>query len=348
MTLDAAELDVLSASDAALLAELLDECEAAQSLIDVKPFRRDHYSQIEAIDRLEKRGYLRKERVADKELYRVGLMAIVQMQESQAALTIMETAESMWTAFRKHYDASLDQAITLNAIADSLRLSIEHVTFVHTYMCEWWHTPSCFTPADSVYQAVTVREDVLRYPTFAACIQELRELQARQLQLLHHGFVGFGQPEIDPPAQSNSAIALARKPSWMEKLPPHAQSLMREIYTGMDASLLALPAMGIRAVIDVVSDDILGVSHRSFNEKLDALRVGDHLTPKQFEVLQAVVEVGHAAAHRAYAPDREAIQLMVGALEHMLYSAYELEGASLALSAKTPPRPPRAKLTKSS
>lgn len=346
MTLDSMAVDILDASDAALLAKLLEDCAASQSLVDVKPFRRDHYLQITTVDRLEKLGYLIKERIGEKEFYRVGLMAIVQMHESQLALTIIETAESMWTAFRQHYDGSLDQPVTLKAIADSLGLSIEHVTLVHTYMREWWHTPSCFTLEGSPDQSVTVREDVLAHSTFFECVQQLRELQARRLQAPSHGLLGLDFQEAAPITRSASVVEAARKPSWMEKLPVHAQLLMREIYTAMDANLLALPAMGIRAVIDVVSDDILGVSLGSFYEKLDALRDGGHLTKKQFEVLKAVVEVGHAAAHRAHSPDREATQLMIESLEHMLFSAYALDGASTALNANTPPRPMRIKSAK--
>lgn len=346
MTLDSMAVDILNASDAALLTKLLEDCAASQSLADVKPFRRDHYLQIATVDRLEKLGYLIKERNGEREFYRVSFMAIVQMRESQSALTIMETAESMWTAFRQHYERSLDQPVTLKAIADSLGLSIEHVTLVHTYMREWWHTPSCFSLEGSPDQSVTVREDVLAYPTFADCVQQLRELQARRLQAPHHGFVGLGVQETSPTIPAASVVGVARRPSWMEKLPPHAQLLMREIYTAMDAGLLTLPAMGIRAVIDVVSDDILGVSLGGFYEKLEALRLGGHLTPKQFDVLKAVIEVGHAAAHRAHSPDRAATQLMIDSLEHMLFSAYELDGASSALSAKTPSRPKRIKAAK--
>jgi hypothetical protein len=339
MAIDALNLDALSASDASLLSTLLDACEATQSFIDAKLFRRDHYAQIESLNRLETHGYLIRERVADKELYRVSLMAMVQLTENGAAQAIVVTAEQMWKAFREHYESSLEQPITLKAIADSLELSMEHVTRVYAYMREWWQTPNCFTPADAIYQAVTVREDVLRCLIFADCVQQMRELQAKRIQSPSNGFVDLSLLTIESRAQSAPGIESARKPSWMDKLPPHAQSLMREIYAAMDAGLLALPAMGIRAVIDVVSDDILGTPLRYFHEKLDALREGGHLTPKQFDVLKAVVEVGHAAAHRAHVPDREAVQIMVETLEHVLYSAYVLNGASLALSSKTPPRP---------
>lgn len=341
-------LDVLSVSNATLISTLLNSCEASQTFIEAKLFRRDHYSQVEVIDQLEKHRYLIKEQVAEKQLYRVSLTAMVQLAECQAAQNIIAMAELMWRAFREHYVKSLDHSLTLRTIADSIGLSIVLVTRVHTYMREWWHTPSCFTPADSMDPAVTVREEVLRYMKFSDCVQQMRELQAEQIQSPNHGFVGWSQLDIEPKAPPVSGLALTRKPSWLGKLPPHAQALMREIYSAMDAGLLALPAMGIRAVIDVVSDGILGVAYQSFDQKLDALSSQGHLSPDQHGVLQAVVQVGHAAAHRSHVPDRDAVQLMLDTLEHVLYTAYELDGASQILSAKTPPRPPRVKLPKSS
>lgn len=100
---------------------------------------------------------------------------------------------------------------------------------------------------------------------------------------------------------------------------------------------MALTAMGIRAVIDVVADDLLKSAEWGFGEKLISLHEAGHLTADQLQTIKAVVEVGHAAAHRAHVPSDRDVQLMHEALEHVLCSAYGLPSAQQELASRTPP-----------
>ena len=126
---------------------------------------------------------------------------------------------------------------------------------------------------------------------------------------------------------------------------PHAQALMREVYTAIDAQLLALPAMGIRAVIDEVSLDKLGSDAGTFAEKLDGLGKLGHMAPTQSAAMLAVVEAGNAATHRRFIPDAAIVNAMLDALNHMLQSIYVLEASALDLSQKTPKRQKPIKAT---
>ncbi len=341
MMAEAPVVDTLGPKDIELLSALLEATEAAQSWIDMKVFRRDQLAHREAIDRLEKAGYVLKERVGEVECYRVSLVAMAKMPEHPLATRILRTAELMWSAFRDHYIRSLDAPITLRAVAESINVPFEQVNRVHAHMREWWRTPISFTPAETVYQSVIVREEVLDYDTFDACIQELRQMYASRMQSNANGFVALAQLGLDgaPIVQHGPSIPAMKEPSWFGKLPQHAQVLMREIHVAQHLGLMALSAMGIRAVIDVTADDILGEVILRFDLKLRRLLDAEHLTQPQFDVINAVVELGHAAAHRSHVPDASDVQLMQEALDHMLCSAYGLSEAKQMLAAKTPPKP---------
>jgi hypothetical protein len=72
---------------------------------------------------------------------------------------------------------------------------------------------------------------------------------------------------------------------------------------------------------------------------LTALSESGHLTPTQYEALSAVVEVGHAAAHRAHVPSERDVLMMFEVLHHVLCSAYGLQNTPSELKARTPPKP---------
>jgi len=260
----------------------------------------------------------------------------------------LETANSMWQAFRDHFKKSSSAPLTLRAVADRIGKPLDHVTLVHTYMREWWHTPYCHTPADAMYQSVIVNEHVFDQASFDDCIQELRQLRLTGLHAFPYSFQSSSALIDGPETPAAMALPAFVEPTWFDKLPPHAQALMREIHTASRSGLVALTAMGIRAVIDVVADDLLGAASWGFERKLNELSKAGQLTPIQHEALGAVVEVGHAAAHRAHVPSGRDVLMMFEVLHHVLCSAYGLQNAPSELKARTPPKPYIAKSSKAS
>jgi hypothetical protein len=304
MSSEAHQINQLNAS---LLIALFNASPSATPWVEVTAFRHAHVEHRKAIDSLNQMGAIRKERIGEQECYCLSLTVLNQLEELPAAVQILETANSMWQAFRDHFKKSSSAPLTLRAVADRIGKPLDHVTLVHTYMREWWHTPYCHTPADAMYQSVIVNEHVFDQASFDDCIQELRQLRLTGLQ-----------------------------------------ALMREIHTASRSGLVALTAMGIRAVIDVVADDLLGAASWGFERKLNELSKAGQLTPIQHEALGAVVEVGHAAAHRAHVPSGRDVLMMFEVLHHVLCSAYGLQNAPSELKARTPPKPYIAKSSKAS
>lgn len=333
------EAHQLDQQDASLLIALFNASQAATPWVEVTAFRHTHVEHRKAIDRLNRIGAIRKERIGDHECYCVSLTVLTRLGEQPAIAAILETANSMWQAFREHFKKSSNAPLALRVVADLIGKPLDHVTLVHTYMREWWHTPLCHTPADAMYQSVIVNEHVFDHSSFDDCIQELCQFQLTGLHAFPDSFrissALIDGPEI-PTAASLPAFV---EPSWFAKLPAHAQALMREIHTASQSGLVALTAMGIRAVIDVVADDLLGAAGWGFERKLNELIKAGQLTPIQHEALSAVVEVGHAAAHRAHVPSERDVLMMFEVLHHVLCSAYGLQNTPSELKARTPPKP---------
>lgn len=336
MSDEGSRAEPLSPQDTALLTALFNAADASTPWVEAKVFRHRHIDQLKAVDRLVDEGHIRKDRLGDKECYAPSLTALAELREQPLIADVLSTAESMWRCFQDHYRASMELPITLKSVADAIGKPVDHVTLVHAYMREWWHTPYCVMPADALYQSVTVSEKVFDHLSFEGCIEELQRLQLSGLGNRAHGFKW--PPLGGEEAGSSQAPQVPRfdEPSCFDRLPPHAQALLREVHVARHSGLWALTAMGVRAVIDVVADDLLDSAGLGFKPKLDALRKAGHLTDAQFETIRAVVDVGHAAAHRAHAPSERDVTLMLEALWHVMFSAYGLQSAKDELISRTP------------
>jgi hypothetical protein len=343
MTAQVKKLHTLELSDAELLCRLLEACEAQGDFIDAKRYRNEHIENRLTFERLAREGYILLERVEEQECYHVSLTAIVQLDQSEAARRILDVAERLWSAFQEHYRVALEEPVTLKHLSEVLEVDLPLLSLVHTYMRECSHTPFCFTPTDSVYRAVTVREEVRHYVSFAACVDEMRVWQADRIRASRAGMRGWAQLDVSSERQSLSPQHLVSVPDWVAKVPPHAQALMQEIYASVGDQLLALPTMGIRAVIDVVSLDVLGEDAGTFEEKLRRLADIQHITAKQHDALSAVVDAGNAAAHRGFMPTANQVSDMLSALGVLLQSIYVLGDSTQRLREATPPKPKRTK-----
>ena len=329
----------LGADELTLLEALLHKAGEASPWVEAQRFRRDHHVHRKTIDHLIKCGHIRKERMDEKECYCVGLTALVQMQSNPVAQRVLDTAQTLWHVFRKHYMVLLNEPLPLQLVAEVVGQPMERVLLAHAYMREWWHTPHCFTPAGSPAPCLTVQEAVLDNASFSDCIAELAQIYSQQQQDSDNVWAQLPKLGEQPAALPMTPWLVFDEPSWFHKLPPHAQALMQEIHQAKHAGLRALTAMGVRAVIDVVADDLLGEQVWGFAEKLSALRKAEHLSHDQWRAINAVVNVGHAAMHRCYVPDEQDIRLITEALNHMLFSAYGLKASAEELIDRTPPAP---------
>lgn len=95
--------------------------------------------------------------------------------------------------------------------------------------------------------------------------------------------------------------------------------------------------MGIRAIIDVVCCDKVG-DCGGFQQKLDALVAGEFISTYQKDVLEAALEAGSAAVHRAYLPEPNVLEHLLDIVEHLLQGTYVLRDVAREIEQTTPKR----------
>ena len=133
-----------------------------------------------------------------------------------------------------------------------------------------------------------------------------------------------------------------RRPPWLEDIPDEAtEELMREIYGALQGDQRRLALMGARTVIDGLLLRQVGDSG-TFAERLDALEDKGFLSKINRVSLEAALNAGHAAAHRAYKPDTANLNLVMDIVENVLQAENLSEHAD-KLNQTTPSRGNRTK-----
>lgn len=319
-----------------VLVQLLEACEAGDGTVLAARFRADHSGHLNLLDKLVRYQYVQ----SDRERYRVGILALPQL-DVPAAKQVLEQAERLWAGLRKHYMANLHAQATVEALAMASDMTPGAAQYTLRYMLD---IPWCGGYAgggNKPIESITVSETVLKHTSFLSVIQEVLSWNSIGPAYGDTPSQATINPTEPPPASERLAPAL---PEWLTKLPDAAQMLMREVHLAMGAELYALSAMGIRAVVDVISVDLLAGDVGSFNAKVEGLAKAGHLSTSQHNALNAVVDAGHAAAHRGFVPTRDVAQAMLEALEVVLKTAYLLPGATQSLQAMTPKRPPKSRV----
>lgn len=319
-----------------VLDQLLEACEAGDGTVLASRFRADHSDHFDLLDQLVRYQYIQN----DRERYRVGVTALPQL-DAPAAKQVLEQAERLWAGLRNHYQLNLNTQTTVEDLATACDMTPGTAQHALRYMLDVPWYGGCKGGGDEPIESIAASETVLRHTTFLSVIEEVLSWNSIGPPYGDTSSQATISPTEQPPATERSAPSLQE---WLTKLPDTAQVLMREVHVAMHEELYALSAMGIRAVVDVISVDLLTGDAGSFSAKLEGLAKVEHLSPSQHNALNAVVDAGNAAAHRGFVPTRDAAQAMLDALEVVLKTAYVLPGAAQSLQAMTPKRPPKSKV----
>lgn len=119
---------------------------------------------------------------------------------------------------------------------------------------------------------------------------------------------------------------------------------MEEVYAAKAQGLRALPAIGVRAALDLLMTNRLGNDKGTFDQKLTELTKLGFLNEEEREQVLATIDAGSASAHRGHVPTPEDLEAMLTTCEVHLQRAFFLREASERLRTNTPKRPdPKAK-----
>jgi hypothetical protein len=134
-----------------------------------------------------------------------------------------------------------------------------------------------------------------------------------------------------------------RPPNWLPRLEPAEPDLcdiLNEIYLATHDGQVRLLATGVRTALDYVMTQIIG-DVGDFPAKLREMVAHGHLSSKQKDMLDTVIDAASATAHRGFKPDRALLEEMVDTMETVIRDHY-LTGPSLrVMKTLVPPRPPR-------
>lgn len=322
-----------------LLSALLAESPQSEAGVDCWSFRAAHYGQVSVIDWMESVGYIRK----DQERYHVSLTGLVQMRDGRA-IEVLRDAEVLFAALRQHYARVQRQSLTVEKLAASVGLDSLQVKEALSYMVEapWWggRSTSFFSHPEP---SITPGEAVLGYASFADVVAQLRSWQStriRDRQLALASALRATAPNVDDSSKQDGK-RVRQRPDWIGDLPPTVKDLLSEIYSALTLDLRALPAMGVRAVIDSVCVQLVG-DVGPFDEKLRRLVKDGHLLERERPFLAAAIEAGSASAHRGHVPSSDDLGVLLDILERLLHGQYILPMAAQQIQANTPARPPRS------
>lgn len=125
------------------------------------------------------------------------------------------------------------------------------------------------------------------------------------------------------------AVAQTPVPSWaglnLALKDSTLHDLLHSIYTAMNHELGVLAAIGMRTAFDRVSE-LLGVdTNLNFDEKLEQMRKGGHISGVQKGVLEVLVDAGSAAAHRGWKPSETHLATMKEILEALVRDHFVLK-----------------------
>lgn len=332
------ELNELDTQHLRLLTSLLLAMPHSDEGLDPLPFRADHYEDISKIEWLEAVGYIRKE----QDRYHLSLTGLVQLTD-QRACELVWIFESLFIELKKHYRRVQRHPVGVDDLASAAGISCTDCREALYYMVEGqWCSGRSISFFSDPNPVVCPAESILAYETFGDVIVQLRIWQAsrirdrqKQLALALRTFPSASGNE--PPAQIES---VRRKPDWFDKLPTSQKPLLEEIYVGLSQGLRALPCMGVRAVIDVLCVELLG-SDDTFKEKTKKLRAAGHILQTDKTALDAVIEAGHASAHRGHFPNQDDLTAILDIAEQLLHRQYIQPDLVKNLVTNTPLKPKR-------
>lgn len=125
----------------------------------------------------------------------------------------------------------------------------------------------------------------------------------------------------------------ASRPAWLQELSQEVQAILHEVYRAADNQLFSVAAMGARTVIDITLTSLVG-DIGGFEKKLDRAIQTQKIESKYRAPIMAVIESGHASAHRGHVHTCESFGELLSLLEQLLVKIHIAPAQEAALQAQ--------------
>ncbi|WP_294331043.1 DUF4145 domain-containing protein [uncultured Sphingomonas sp.] len=132
------------------------------------------------------------------------------------------------------------------------------------------------------------------------------------------------------------------RPEWFAALTDEiSRQLLDETYGAINAGLLTLAGMGVRAVLDRAFELAGADAGGRFDQKLSSLRDRGIIGDDEHATFVVLTDAGSAAVHRGWRPELEQLETALIAAEDFLNRVTIMPGRIATLQQAVPPRPPR-------
>jgi predicted transport protein len=133
-------------------------------------------------------------------------------------------------------------------------------------------------------------------------------------------------------------------PAWFEDLPdPTLREISNEIYKSLQSESHFLATFGSRTLIDRLI--VLTVGDKgNFVKGLAALQEEGKISQHERDILEPVLQAGHAAAHRGWAPTKEQLTTILDTVEGLIHRLLVLPKLAEELEEAVPGRGGGSKL----
>lgn len=124
-----------------------------------------------------------------------------------------------------------------------------------------------------------------------------------------------------PPRTFRELPKWFKEPYFIEGCSTEIDGLMKELYVCLQNDCRASSAMLARAIFEHMMIDKTG-DQGSFSKNLDAFERAGFVGKKQREVIESMLEAGHASIHRAFIPKKSDMITVVAILEGIMEVVY--------------------------
>lgn len=272
--------------------------------VPVQRFRADHDEWINTLDMLEGTySLIERSRESTEYIIRPYALPLIGTSESEAILHLMDNIYERFSAlYREHLSQPLGIDMLCGFESDNNGVAKEALYYLAQSHSALSGMTIGFPYADG--STLCISESVLSKKSIARLLSEYYEWHfinpRNQITSLESYF---------PSSTGQSSFFLNEKvsvgkPEWYEFLGETQKALILEIDCALNNNLEALPAIGLRTLLEIIMVEKIG-DIGTFAKKVERFTQKGYVTSEMSETLSHVLDAGNASAHRAYFPSRE-------------------------------------------
>ena len=317
-----------SETRATLLLDLFRQAVAPRFAVDRRPFRARHHEHLRTLDDM-----VTADEIRDKQgFYSAALLALSELSPDPDVRMLLDDCGIVLRVLQDRYlenQADLIGSETLAVRAGLPRSRFDRaLIYLHENVSLLGGSQQ---GNEGPLQMVLPAEKVIELKTVEDVFAELREYRKMRASWA-------GLPlQSAAAAPDTPAHAVIETRQWLQDLPEDVRALLVETYAAQGIGLRALVLMGVRAAVDMTCNHLVGDLNR-FDKKLDALRSEGFISDTQRQALEAVIQLGHASAHRGHIPQIGDVSDVLEILERVLKAHYVDPRTAERLLQATPPR----------